>query len=117
MCQASHLRELFECCGAVIRMDMQEGGQCIIEYGEVSHSRAAVFLSGTPLGDRPLTVTTYTAGAQNLLGGPVTTMTNPRYKDTKEEIPRSKGRRFRMTNKIDYHIDTLSHIADNAITT
>lgn len=54
----NHIRELFECCGPIKKMDMTntEPRTCTILFGEESHAKAAFFLSGTPLGDRPLTV-------------------------------------------------------------
>jgi len=53
-----HLRELFECCGPIKKMELTavEPRSCIIQFGEEAHAKAAFFLSGTPLGDRPLTV-------------------------------------------------------------
>jgi hypothetical protein len=53
-----HLRELFECCGAIKKMELTVGEPrtCTIQFGEEAHAKAAFFLSGTPLGDRPLTV-------------------------------------------------------------
>lgn len=57
----SHLRELFECCGTILKLQLDSAnGRCIISYGDVSHARAALFLTGTPLGDRALTVEEYT---------------------------------------------------------
>lgn len=89
--QVAHLRELFECCGPIINLQMQEGsGQAVITFGDLSHARAAVFLSGTPLGDRPLTVTTYSAeaAAQNQVpgGAPVASVTNPRAEEVGRTI-------------------------------
>lgn len=53
-----HLRELFECCGGITSMRLNKSlGQCTVQFGEGTHARAAVFLSGTTLGDRPLSVT------------------------------------------------------------
>jgi hypothetical protein len=34
-----------------MQMNLQQG-HCIVTYATAEHSRAAVFLSGTPLGDR-----------------------------------------------------------------
>jgi len=58
----NHLRELFECCGAIRKMELTVGEprSCIIQFGEEAHAKAAFFLSGTPLGDRPLTVSLQT---------------------------------------------------------
>lgn len=54
----NHIRELFECCGPIKKMEMTttEPRTCTIQFGDDGHAKAAFFLSGTPLGDRPLTV-------------------------------------------------------------
>lgn len=52
-----HLKELFECCGTITSMGLNKAlGQCTIYFQEATHAKAAVFLSGTTLGDRPLAV-------------------------------------------------------------
>lgn len=55
----NHIKELFECCGPIARLNMTSGPfskECEIEFQQVAHTKAAVFLSNTPLGDRNLTV-------------------------------------------------------------
>lgn len=55
-----HLKELFECCGAITSLQLNKAlGQCQVSFADSTHARAAVFLSGTTLGDRPLTVSAY----------------------------------------------------------
>lgn len=39
--------------GGIVSLQLnQQAGTCTIEYAESGHARAAIFLSGTPLGDR-----------------------------------------------------------------
>eukprot|EP00462_Mataza_sp_D1_P020284 CAMPEP_0175140630 /NCGR_PEP_ID=MMETSP0087-20121206/11626_1 /TAXON_ID=136419 /ORGANISM="Unknown Unknown, Strain D1" /LENGTH=422 /DNA_ID=CAMNT_0016423895 /DNA_START=129 /DNA_END=1397 /DNA_ORIENTATION=+ len=55
--EENHLRELFECCGTIAHLALNKAlGTCTVAFAESTHARAAVFLSGTTLGDRPLTV-------------------------------------------------------------
>jgi len=53
-----HLLELFNCCGTIKTVEITdtEPKVCNITYTEENHAKAAVFLSGTQLGDRPLQV-------------------------------------------------------------
>lgn len=63
---ASHLRELFECCGTIQSLTWDNSSAqkvCIIGFGDPQQAQAATFLSGTPLGDRQLEVTAYSGGA------------------------------------------------------
>lgn len=53
-----HLRELFECCGTITKLEFTDSLPriCSITFADPAHAKAAVFLSGTPLGDRELNV-------------------------------------------------------------
>lgn len=60
----SHIKELFECCGPIAKMSNdKQAGTCTITFTESAHAKAAVFLAGTPLGDRPLNVVLYSTEA------------------------------------------------------
>jgi len=56
----STLRELFECCGEIVQIDMRlddtEGRICIIQFKSTQESEAAGLLSGTRLGDKAIQV-------------------------------------------------------------
>jgi hypothetical protein len=55
----SHLVDLFSCCGPVKNAILQNNANervCIIEYAEADHAKAASCLSGTPLGEKKLSV-------------------------------------------------------------
>jgi len=56
----STLRELFECCGEIVRIEMRqdvkEGRICIIQFKSTQESEAAGLLSGTRLGDKSIQV-------------------------------------------------------------
>jgi len=55
----STLRELFECCGEIVRINMRldvEGRVCLIQFKNPQESEAAAMLSGTSLGDKPIQV-------------------------------------------------------------
>jgi len=62
--EINHLKELFECCGPIrsceMRVDSDGSKAAYITYKEASHAKAAVFLSGTPLGGSNLVVSSYT---------------------------------------------------------
>jgi len=54
-----HLTELFEVCGPIVKMEFSQDSsdrECLIEFAKEEHAQAAQLLSGTPLGDRKLTV-------------------------------------------------------------
>jgi len=56
----NHLKELFEVCGPIMKMEFSQDTtdrECLIEFAKEEHAQAAQLLSGTPLGDRKLTVT------------------------------------------------------------
>jgi len=53
----STLRELFECCGEIVRINMRhddEGRVCLIQFKSQQESEAAAMLSGTKLGDKAI---------------------------------------------------------------
>jgi len=55
----STLRELFECCGEIMRVNMhqdEEGRVCLIQFKNHQESEAAAMLSGTRLGDKAIQV-------------------------------------------------------------
>jgi len=56
----STLRELFECCGEIVQIDMRHdataGRICIIQFKSAQESEAAGLLSGTRLGDKSIQV-------------------------------------------------------------
>jgi len=56
----STLRELFECCGEIMsinmRLDSEEGRVCFIQFKSTQESEAAALLSGTRLGDKSIQV-------------------------------------------------------------
>jgi len=55
----STLRELFECCGEIVRVNMRhddEGRVCLIQFKNHQESEAAAMLSGTRLGDKAIQV-------------------------------------------------------------
>jgi RNA recognition motif-containing protein len=56
-----HLKELFECCGPISKSSIQKDAEgkpssCRLTFKDPAHAKAAIFLSGTPLGDRSLQV-------------------------------------------------------------
>jgi len=63
-----HLRELFECCGQISSMRIKPLGHnervCTINFDDPTHAQAAASLTGTPLGDRELTVVIRKQGYQ-----------------------------------------------------
>jgi len=55
----STLRELFECCGEIVQIDMRQNDNeriCIIQFKSAQESEAAGLLSGTRLGDKSIQV-------------------------------------------------------------
>ncbi len=65
------VRELFACCGSITNMAWETSGNqrvCIITYSKPGESQAAAFLTGTPLGDRQLEVTPYSAASSISMG-------------------------------------------------
>jgi len=55
----STLRELFECCGEIVLINMRhddEGRVCLIQFKTQQESEAAAMLSGTRLGDKAIQV-------------------------------------------------------------
>jgi len=56
----STLRELFECCGEIVSINMRhdndEGRVCLIQFKSMQESEAAAMLSGTSLGDKSIQV-------------------------------------------------------------
>jgi len=57
----STLRELFECCGSILQIEMcrdevTNERVCIVEFSSIQESEAAALLSGTRLGDKSIQV-------------------------------------------------------------
>merc|ERR1719183_1232920 len=60
--EEGHIRDLFACCGTIKSLVMRGSGAgrySVITFDDATHAKAAVLLTGTPLGDRPLTVETF----------------------------------------------------------
>jgi len=54
--QASHIKELFDCFG-IKKLEWSDNPRaCLIEFEDAATARAACVLTGTPLGDKKLTV-------------------------------------------------------------
>eukprot|EP00455_Lapot_gusevi_P031616 TRINITY_DN3435_c0_g1_i3.p1 TRINITY_DN3435_c0_g1~~TRINITY_DN3435_c0_g1_i3.p1 ORF type:complete len:211 (+),score=44.88 TRINITY_DN3435_c0_g1_i3:100-732(+) len=57
--EKEHVQELFTAIGPVVSCTLfgdASGKLAIVVYQDPDHAKASLFLSGTPLGDRPLTV-------------------------------------------------------------
>jgi len=66
------LRELFECCGPILDLKIANAEPLAyaITYASPGHAKAAVFLSGTPLGDREINVALQTSSNLNPVAEP-----------------------------------------------